>query len=739
MNPMLFVTDVGALEGNLVAATRTVDPSIPVINLREPDRGAFGTPAVPAWVEPAGATPPLTRLSRSFYSDLADERRVDSFLCVGVTAILHASSLDLGLPIVGLIPRGSVDFSKRRKKQRKDFRAAAAAADLLLFDSHHEMDLAASHGSRTPHFALPLFGEQAGFLAADTEAPFVSIVVPQAWDASRRDQMAELYQSSALAQSAEFEIISAESLYSAKDFAQSRGFPGTARYRFPKHTTHVLLAGDTRNHAALLAALEKNHPHRYVLDATVTNHYLAQRNGIDPMKVGQGAALFRTLHHLVDRSSRTDDLHIPHRANTTPILDGAGLLAHLSGVMRRPAPWWFEEGICEPSAREFDVFYSVAPVENRTDGARPMRIRAVSEEFDTEDVITVRLSANDGIFERRSAALHSMIRSGSRPRYLYGENSTAPMEPATVNRLADLMRRLKSSGIRTAWFVRDLHWLSADADYSASIDITTAERIGRGLHEMRTMAPVSDIFYAPSDQSVTMFEELLSSHDVSAPPWRALPPGTTDYRTLPRDPAEVTGPIRFVYAGGYGDIYRMDTLVTALRQSTLRPPVSWFIRAGDMPRLADDLRRGARSVSTVDDTSSRGDTVPVPAAHVDTETVPVGHSIATTEFLHFDPRDERYVGLVLLDSDYAKDAFPLKLMSYLEKRIPVAVFDDMGVANFVRDHGLGIVCTREGFTVEGLIAQAEEYFARDVDWPRILSEQSWAARMTAVRAALEGL
>src|SRR5699024_510561 len=143
--------------------------------------------------------------------------------------------------------------------------------------------------------------------------------------------------------------------------------------------------------------------------------------------------------------------------------------------------------------------------------------------------------------------------------------------------------------------------------------------------------------------------------------------------------AEVTGPIRLVYAGGYGDIYRMDTLVTALRQSTVRPHVSWFIRAGDMPQLVEDLRHG---VSTVDGTSSRRDTVPIPAAHVDTDTVPVGHSIATTEFLHFDPRDERSMGLVLLDSDYAKDAFPRKLMSYLEKRIPVAVFDDMGVANF---------------------------------------------------------
>lgn len=739
MNPMLVVSEVGALEGNLVAAARTVNPGIPVLNLSKPDDGAFGTPAVPAWVESPGTTPPLTRLSRSFYAGLADDRRADSILCVGASAILHAESLDIGLPIIGIIPRGAIDFSKRRKKQRREFSEAAAAADLLLFDSLHEMDLAASHGSRTPHAALPLFGERADFLSADAKEPFVSIVVPHAWDSSRRNQIAELYRNSALAQCAGFDVISAESLYSAKDFAQSRGFPGTARYRFPKRTTHVLLAGDTRNHAALLAALEKNHSDRYVVDATVTNHDLAQRSRIDPMKVGQGSALFRKLHHLVAPLAHTDSVHTHHRENAAPILDGAGLLTHLSDVMHRPLPWWFEEGICEPSVREFDVFYSVAPVENRTDGARPMRIRAVSEEFGADDVVTVRLSANDGIFDRRSVAVQHMIKTGARPRYFYGESSTAPMEPATVDRLADLMRRLKRNGVRTGWFVRDLHWLSADADYSTSTDITPADRVERGLHEVRTMALVSDIFYAPSDRSVVMFEEFLSDHDVSAPPWRGLPPGVADYRALPGDPVESNGSIRLVYAGGYGDVYRMDTLVAALCQNTARPDVSWFVRSDDTPRLIDDLRRGARSVSTVDGASSSDDAFAMPAAHVDTDTAPAGHSIDNTDFLHFDPRSERYVGLALLDSDYAKDAFPLKLMSYLEKRIPVAVFDDMGVANLVRDHGLGIVCAREGFTVEGLIAQAEEYFTREIDWPRMLSEQSWASRMAAVRNALAGL
>lgn len=729
MTPMIFISTTGALEGNFISAVRQANRSTPVFHLQHPAQSTFDTPEVPAWVEPVGTVPPLTRLSRSFYATVARERGVDFILAVGVDAILRASSLDLGIPLAGIIPRGDVDFSKRRKQKLADFQAASAAADLLFFEGLHEMDKAVSHQSRSPHCLLPLFGEKSEFLNTDSVRPFVSIVVPHDWSLERQKLTETQYLDSPLYQLADFEIIDSDALYSEKDFLFSRGFPGTLRYRISPRSTHVMVVGNSRNHAPLISALERNHPDRYVLDATITNRDLALRNGIDTAKIGQGAALLRRLHEVITGPTPSRLVERPMHNSPTQVAGGVELIELFAKALRHPMPWWFEQEICDPAAREFDVFFSVAAVEDRADGARPMRIRAVSEQFGSDGVLTVRLSASEGIFKRRAEAILGMIQHGVRPRYFYGENSTAPMEQHVVNRLTDLMRRLKSKGIRSGWFVRDLHWLSDDANYSANGELTSVERVARGVHEARSMQQVADIFYAPSTPTVSMFEALLSSHNVRPKRWASLPPAVADYRTLPSPSGKLSGPIKLVYSGGYGDVYRMDTLIAALTNHTAPLDVTWFVRPGDNSRLVADLL--PESEGDGPDENVGGTTLDLSPSEL-----PPGHQIQNSEFLGFDPGHDRYIGLILLDSEYAKDSFPFKFMSYLEKRIPVAVYDDMAVVDLVREYQLGIVCKRDGFTLNHLLERAEEFYSNDVNWTQIFTDQSWNARMTAVRNSL---
>ncbi|MGO2812863.1 MAG: hypothetical protein ACTIBG_15480 [Brevibacterium aurantiacum] len=657
---------------------------------------------------------------------------MDFLLAVGVAAILRAASLDLGIPLAGIIPRGDVDFSKRRKQKLADFQAASAAADLLFFEGLHEMDKAVSHYSRTPHYLLPLFGERSSFLNTEASRPFVSIVVPHEWDLDRQKLTELQYRNSPLSQLADFEIIDSDTLYSEKDFLLSRGFPGTIRYRISTMSTHIMVVGNSRDHAPLISALEKNHPDRYVLDATITNRDLALRNGIDAAKIGQGAALFRRLYETISAPAQVRHVDRPmHNNASTQIIGGVELVEHFAKVLRHPMPWWFEQEICDSEARDFDVFFSVAAVEDRADGARPMRIRAVSEQFGSDGVLTVRLSASEGIFNRRAEAILGMIQHGVRPRYFYGENSTAPMEQHVVDRLTDLMRRLKNKGIRSGWFVRDLHWLSDDADYSANAELTQVERVARGVYEARSMQGVADIFYAPSTSTVSMFENLLASHDVRPERWASLPPAVADYRILPPSFGVPSGPVKLVYSGGYGDVYGMNTLITALSSHRVPLDVTWYVRPGDNSRLIADLL----SEPTGEGPDGK---IGGPMFDLDGPQLPLGHQINNSEFLGFDPGHDRYIGLILLDSEYAKDSFPFKLMSYLEKRIPVAVYDDMAVADIVREYHLGIVCKRDGFTLNHLLERAQEFYSKDVNWSQIYTDQSWKARMAAVRNGLAG-
>ncbi|MCM1012846.1 hypothetical protein [Brevibacterium sp. XM4083] len=729
---MVFVSETGALEGSLVTAVREYCKSAPVFHIRYPSEGFFETPPTPAWVEPMGTKTPLTRLSRSFFKALAENRQVSHVIAVGTQAIIRASSIGLDLPLIGIVPRGSVDFSRRRKQLQLDFQVASESCDLLLFDSFHEMDKATSHNSQAPHFLLPLFSASSNFLTGSIKSPHVSIVVPDDCNEERRNELAKGLKDSRIGSTVQYSIVESGSLYSETDFTSARGFPGTLRYRFPKATTHVLIAGNSRNHAALVAALEFNHPDRYVLDATISNRELAVRYGIDPAKYGQGAALFQRLSDLVTSDTPSKSTDGQHSEAHSGVLSGVELLAHLTDVAGREVAWWFEEGICEPVVGPFDVFFSVAAVEDRADGARPMRIRAVSESFGSGDVMTVRLSASDNIFKRRSLAILNILDAGGRPRYFYGESSTAPMHPQVVDSLSRLLRRLVGDGLRVAWFLRDLHWLSRDADFSANTDLEEQARVERGLHEVRSLIPLADILYAPSSRSAVMFQELLSEYNIFDSQWSPLPPAVSDYRSLSSSDLSLHGSPKFVYSGGYGDVYQMDDLISAFGAHDSPVDMRWYIRPSDSGRLMSDLAK-SRSAYENDLRPDATDSASIDGL------LPHGHSIDHTEFSQFSPGDGRYIGLVLLDSDYAKDSFPYKVMSYLEKRIPVAVFDDMGVSEFIEEHGLGVAIRREGFSLRSLIQQIEIFYERQTEWSEVHRLHSWKARMDEVRRALSAL
>ena len=435
-------------------------------------------------------------------------------------------------------------------------------------------------------------------------------------------------------------------------------------------------------------------------DATIENTALLRRLRVDERAVARGAALTERLaKHLL-----TDGVTSRGEQSKAPV----DFREVFEAVTQQVLPPWHEQGVVATGQRSFDLFFTTAAIENRSDGARPQRIRAMSQAFESDEVPLVRVTANENMLKRRIAAMTELVRDGATPRWGYGENSTSPMPEVSLKTLANALSLLRGAGLRFGWFVRDLHWLDPDSTVSTMpLDIRVMRE--RGVAEFEAMRAVSDVLFAPTLSSAEWFDVLLRRHGVDTPAeWHALPPGVDLSNVLAPPAARADEPIELLYAGGIGGVYDLTTIVDSLRD--VAEP--WILR---MTVRREDLEAAAEL------------TMRLPGERV---------RVTTGELTDQPQSGSPVMGLALLDTKYGRASFPVKVMNYFERCVPVLVYAESPVADQVRQYRAGVAVESSPAAVTRSLTMWNARNPR-IDWDTVHSEQSWVARAAWVRTVLE--
>lgn len=653
---------------------------------------SWGDQAVTVWLE---------HESSVGLSEVAHNGKASYIIAVGVDAVLAAAGSGLELPMDGVFVHDELDFRFSNEYRQRQLLRAFAACERLWFDSTVAMDKACAHGSDRPHLLLPLASTTAGTSATSNVADVV--IVTSAETLARAEEQTVLALNEALQQrGTDSRVVAAEQLFTQADLDDKRMLRAALSGRGIGENSVVVLTGKSGHHAFVATALSGHNA--VLMDATVENASLAKRLGFPTRALARGAALVeRTLSALDSESS----ILSTHQDVATP----AEFQEAFERAIASSLPAWHEEGMAELGQVAFDLFFSTAAIENRSDGARPQRIRAMSQAFGDSDAPVIRMTSNLNLLERRLRAALALVDQGAHPRFGYGENSTAPMLDAALEALERGLLQLKSAGLAFAWFVRDLHWLDPSSSVSQTSDALDFLQ-QRGVHELNTMVRLADAMFAPSAPAAEHFDRLLLTLRDSRVEWLTLPPGIDQANTLELSATRSTAAdeIRLVYAGGLGGVYDLSMLVQALHGLNRPWHLQCTVREEDSQR-AHDLLAG------------------FPEERV---------SITVDDFSFVGSEANKTAGLALLDSAYGAASFPLKVMNYVEKRMSVVVYQDSSPAPLVERYGVGVIAERSVAGVRDALAS----LPRTVDamaWDQVQESESWAARAASVRQTLASL
>lgn len=600
---------------------------------------------------------------------------------------------------IPLLRRGDLDFSSARVHSTQNFAALTRAVDRLFLEDEWEFDKALSKGSNSAHLRVPRIvpGPDAlPALAADADAPRVVVLHPEQVDRDRlAAQMQALQAAVDAVPGAQLRSLSASALFRTRDLAAGRAFDAVAATRLDG-ATHAVLVGSSRDHAAVGDLLVgTGFAARLVVEETIgMGAWAAGRPGV---RTGRGLRLVSELAAVL-----ADGMPAPARPDGP---DG-DVLAALRGAMASRVDRRFEDLEALRHDGPLDVFFSTSPLEDRTDGARPQRVRNMNDAL-SRPAAAVRLSSVPGVFDRRARVVAEAVEAGRPLGLFYGENSTSPIpDPRVTAELADLMRRFSAAGGRSVWFVRDLHWLDEIEGYLEDADARRDVQ-ERGLAELDALQAAADRLAAPSAASGEGFDSLLARHGRPGVDWLPLPPAVAEANTMPAYAPAIGGEgLTLLYAGGVGGIYGLGLYLSAVAGLEADVHLDFVVRPAERGLLDALLEEHGLAGR--------------PGLRV--TTVPLEWHVPAT-------RD--VVGVVLLGGEYARFSFPYKTMSLLERGYPVLCFEDMGIAPFLEENGVGLGVARTPEAVRaGLRALAR---AGAPGMAAARRAQSWDARVAAAR------
>ena len=629
----------------------------------------------------------------------------DLILASGLRACGFAGRY-LEAEFVPLLWRGDLDFSAARRHSEEDFAAVTRAVDRLFLEDEWEFDKALSKGSWSAHLRHPrrtLPPELLPPLAEEFETPRVVVLHPEQVDADRLAAQMEALQTAVdTVPGASLRSLSASALYRTRDLAAGRAFDAVAATRLGG-ATHVVLVGSSRDHAAVGELLVgTGFAERLVVEDTIGSGAWAA--GHPGVRTGRGLRLVTELAAALHGGPE------PHSAVDTVDAGTTDLLSAYRAAMTGRVDRTFEDLAVLRHDGPLDVFFSTSPLEDRTDGARPQRVRNMNDAL-SEPAAALRLSSVPGVFDRRLRVLDEALAAGRPLGLLYGENSTSPIPVGRVTTaLADVMARFSAGGGTSVWFVRDLHWLDEIDGYLEDADARRDVQ-ERGLAEFDAMAAAADRLAAPSAESGAGFDALLARHGRGPVDWLPLPPAVSPANAVPADaPAIGEEGVTLLYAGGVGGIYGLGQYLTAV--GTLDPQV----------RLDFVVRAGERSV--LEDLLAEHGLADRP-----------GLRITTVPLEWYVPATRTVVGVVLLGGEYARFSFPYKTMSLIEHGYPVLCFADMGIADFLERNRVGLGVARSSEAIRAGIAALVRGGAPGM--AEAQRTQSWDARVATARASAE--
>ncbi|WP_189351079.1 hypothetical protein [Zhihengliuella salsuginis] len=650
----------------------------------------------------------------SFYRLLVEGGDYDDVVTSGIAAG-GAMARHCERGFTPLLWRGDLDFSSARVVLTEDFEALTSAAGRILLEDEYEFDKALSKGSNSAHLLhstrpvdslRPLL--QPPSAAGAGQYPKVAVLHPERMSEARLEAYRRMLDAVAQRYGGSAEAVSAASLYRLRDAQRNRRFDDIASTRL-EGFTHAVLIGVSRDHSSLADAFDAPATRdRFVVEDTIGMGFWADRAGFG--RTGRGARLGEVLDEVLSGGSESGADPVQPADTVTPPTTSDDPMVPLRRIMERPVPRLYEELRAVEADGPLDVFFSTSPLEDRTNGARPQRVRNMAEALD-ERSPAVRVYSTPGVFERRADLIHRLLRGGRAAGLLYAENSTSPIPfDTTLNGLERLFAEFRAAGGRSAWFVRDLHWLEKDADFLDDPE-RKQEFIKRGLRELSIAGQGTDVLLAPCDASAVGFESLLAGLDDAEYRWAAMPPAVADANAVTPH-ANASETTTLLYAGGVGSFYAMDSYLQAITSlPTERFRFDFLVRPAEVENLVGFL-----------------------AAHGLEDDARV--AITTDELDVYAPREGVTIGTVLLDSEYARFAFPYKTVSMLEKGFPLLTYSDMAIADFVESNEIGTTCERTAASVaEALEAMSRHDYTDAIRRARVT--ESWTARIRQLEALLD--
>ncbi|WP_445154064.1 hypothetical protein ACTWLI_12030 [Arthrobacter sp. Hor0625] len=708
MSSLIFISDTGAVEGNLLSAHKAADEEAWFYHVTENRFYPDGIEAAESWLDPRMA-PSRHILRTRYFQAIIRKRGIGRVLAVGMTAANYASTVLDSHDFTPILLRGDLDFSSRRTGHVESFTAINTNARRIFFEDSYEMDKAAAHGSTTPHLKYPSFADvQTGILHHDVNHKKVALVYDAAANDARTVSQLNDYEEILTQAGFASKRVDIGSLYSSIDLRMGRTFPATMRYRIGD-CSHCIIIGDSRNTGTVIAGLA-GQSDRIFVDDTFNSSFVYSAS--DFANFGRGLALVQKLI-VASVGEGTKESNLADN-----LISSAFALGAIDQLVAQQLPWFYEPLAGSENASDFDVFFTVAPIENRANGARPQRIRNIAEAF-AEERPTVMVSSNIAGLKRKTTYLQWLIGRGIRPAYFYGENSTTPIATYDgIELLADLLVSLRSAGCLVGWFIRDLHWLDPDNAYLSTSSTDHRTITARGLYEVRVLSEVCDLFFAPNSESAVAFKGYLGSHNPINVEWAPLPPGISWSNTLPVKSSGLSGEstdrTTFVYSGGVGDVYNMDTYLEAISQ--LNPDQYYFdfvVRKEEQDALTTSIGQ----LSSVTREAIR---------------------VLNVDLADYIPRSDRCVGIVLISSTYANFSFPYKTMTMIERGYPILTFADMAIAEFVVSESVGVTCGR---SAQSVAESMQDLATSDYSTYRFSDcrlSNSWGDRANQIRFSLDG-
>ncbi|MFV0427753.1 MAG: hypothetical protein ACK5KU_12070 [Beutenbergiaceae bacterium] len=657
-------------------------------------------------------------------------------ITLGAEAGYLAAGALADFPFMAALYSTELDVSVRRKARAHTATTVVKSASKLLLETPWEMGKAASLGSRSPHLQLPLTPVwQVPILStgtADTSAGDILVVSADlADDAHTVEHLRELARQYRPPHAAPTRVThrSVQQLIES-DGSSLVNLTDTLRNQFGRFS-HVVIFGDHPTHISLMRVLAAQ-PDRVIVASTLNGDYAADALGIRSLR-GQ-----RLLTHLVDeiftqgRSTRktlaagirsaarrlprgrgwvqrnvVDRLEPPFEPRRLPVPPPGDLVQPLLAEIRRATPWYYEQLWSTPPP-SIDVFCTVAPIEDRSNGARPQRIRFMADAFGRQGA-TLAIHLTKAALSRRQLLLEDLVDQGVQVGTMYGESSTSPMvDDQLIEAVGALITSARSAGAASSWFIRDLHWLTDEQvrGYHPSQELRA-----RGLREIRMLIRTAGTLVAPNQASAAAFRNALAAAGVSSEHWRTLPPGFSE---------ESAGSISrfgrhrgttFVYTGGMSDFYRQDTFLRAFRNVSKHhhtARLDLVVRPAEAASVNEALERaqlqGSAQVRLINET-----------------------------FDSYLPTTRASIGVIFLEGEYAGHSFPFKTMAMLQRGLAILCFDDMAIADYVTDLGVGMTCGRSVSDVEQLLTRALRRRPM-VDPHRLAQTQSWDARVRTLKS-----